>query len=205
MPATLSVTAIIVAAGLASSAHAQCTAAWDRTIGNPGIGVSNGYVGAIHAYNDGTGEALYLGGSAPNLAGNYIARWNQSTNAFLPVGAPLNPGFTNAFITSMTTFDPGTGPELIVGGFYVTVGGVPGTRSLARWNGTRWAGLGQDFDPTQATAPSVWALAAGNIGQGNRLYVGGTFPSAGSVVSPGIAAWDGTSWSGLGSTGPTGP
>ncbi|MDX2146808.1 MAG: GC-type dockerin domain-anchored protein [Planctomycetota bacterium] len=169
-----------------------CEPRWDATPGTPGV--TSGYIGPIFAWDDGAGKRLYVGGSAESIGGtgiNFLARYNPATNTFSRLGAGISGGNTNAFITSMTPFNPatpGAGEELFVGGFFASAGGVMGTRSIASWNGTRWAGLATNW--TTARPDAVWAMKVWN----NVLYVGGGFPDVGGVASPGLAAWDGESW-----------
>ncbi len=47
-------------------------------------------------------------------------------------------GEVNAFLE----YDPGTGPELVVGGSFGAAGGVAATESLATWNGLAWSSVG---------------------------------------------------------------
>jgi len=44
-------------------------------------------------------------------------------------------------ITSLATFDDGTGAALYALGWFTTAGGVPATNA-ARWNGTNWSPVG---------------------------------------------------------------
>ena len=179
---------------LGGASYAQCIPEWIGTIGQPGLG--NGYAAPIAQWNEGAGERIFVGGSFSTVAGQSLVglgRWDPATGTWSRVGAGLSFGSTNGFLTSIVAFNPGGGEELVVGGFFFSAGGVSGTKSLARWNGTRWAALGSDFDPTSASA--VWAMRV----FGNRLVVGGNFPTAGGVAANGIAEWDGAAWSALGS------
>ncbi len=177
---------------LATPSWAQpCTPHWDNPFTPSGI--SSGYVGAFAVYNDGSGETLYAGGSFSSIgtAGPYLAKWNRSLNRWQSLASGISGGFTNAFLTSMTSYNPGTGPELIVAGFFASAGAVPDTKSLARWNGTRWASLGSLFPSNSAS--SIWALATFE----NRLIVAGAFSNIGPNPGAGVAAWDGTTWTPL--------
>lgn len=174
---------------VASLAVAQpCQRDWDTTIGNPGITSANSYAQPMCPWNDGTGEALYVGGAFSAIGGlgtSNIARWDALTNTWSPLDRGVWRSYTNSFTTSIVPFDPGTGEELFVGGFFDTASGAPGTSHLAKWNGNAWSGL------TGGTPDwAVWALAVWN----GRLYVGGSFTTAGGVTVNGIASWDGEAW-----------
>jgi RHS repeat-associated protein len=61
--------------------------------------------------------------------------------------------------------------------------------------------------PTPAPNGTVKALAVFDDGSGPALYVGGAFTTVGGLTVNGVARWNGTSWSALGSglSGGTGP
>ena len=181
---------LLLCAGAAASAQ-PCQPQWDTTAGNPGIG--GGYAAPVMGWNDGSGEKLYVGGSFTSAggsgAGQYLARWDEASNTWSPVGSGISGGFTNAFMTSMTRFNPGTGDRLVVGGFYDTAGGVPQTASLAMWNGTSWEAMGTTW--TGTTRGSIWSMAVWN----GRLYVGGGAVNQPATIAglpwAGMASWDG--------------
>ena len=91
--------------------------------------------------------------------------------------------------------------ELYAGGSITAAGDYP-AMGIAKWDGTRWSALGTGVnnDGTGDVGPAtVFALAT----NGSALYVGGRFTQAGGVNAEGIAKWDGTHWSAVG-TGLTG-
>jgi hypothetical protein len=145
----------------------------------------NNTVHALIVFDDGTGPALYAGGSfttAGGVAVNRIARWNgQSWSA-------LGTGMDEA-VLALEVFDPGTGRALFAGGGFTTAGGV-GARLIARWDGTSWSALGGGF-----TRYNVQSLRAFDDGTGEALYAGGMFVRAGGEAASHIARWNGTSWS----------
>lgn len=139
----------------ATATSAQpCEPEWDLTPGVPGV--TGGYVGAFAVWDDGNGPRLYAGGSFSSIGGNvqarFLGRWNRQTNVWQAVGGGLNPGFTNAFVSSIVQF----GGDLIVGGFYNNAANVPGTKSIARFDGTNWHSLSANFDPNGASA--IWTM-----------------------------------------------
>src|SRR5205814_9968440 len=111
---------------------------WATASGKPGIG--GGYAAPVGGWNDGSGERLYVGGSFTTAGGSganaYLARWDRTTGTWSRVGSGISGGFTNAFMTALLPFNPGTGERLGVGGVFDTAGGTANTASLAMWNGT---------------------------------------------------------------------
>lgn len=168
-----------------------------------GLGM-NDTVAALAAFDDdGLGprpRALYAAGAFTTAGGlpmNGIARWNGS--AWEPLAGGLD-----GPVTSLTTFDP-DGPfglaseELVVGGFFERASGVL-VHGLARWNGLLWAPLGAGVAGSEST-PSVQSLATFDPDASGplpaRLFVGGSFSSAGGAPANGVASWDGVGFSNL--------
>ncbi len=79
------------------------------------------------------------------------------------------------------------GEKLIVGGNFVSIGGIPAT-NLAQWDGRKWAQVGGGVQ-----GGAVYALAVA----GGSLFVGGSFNQVGELGASNIAQWDGTNWSAL--------
>ena len=157
------------------------------------------WVYALAVYDDGNGEALYVGGNFERAGGitvNYVAKWNGTAWSALTV--PSDTG-VNSAVESMVVHDDGSGPALYAGGHFTTAGGVTVNR-IARWDGTEWSAL---------TGPSgtgmdrvVRTLAVYDDGSGRSLYAGGQFTTAGGLTVNRIAKWNGTEWSALtGSSG----
>jgi hypothetical protein len=150
-----------------------------------GSGVSGGNVLCMTVFNDGSGDALYVGGNFTSAGGggaNHVAKWNGSS--WSPVGA----GFTDNVYT-LCVFDDGTGPALYAGGGFVSPFGGHGF--LAKWTGTTWAVIGN-------VNSEVSALAVFNDGDGAALYVGGYFTNTGTIAVSNIAKWTGSQWFALG-------
>ena len=78
--------------------------------------------------------------------------------------------------------------DLIIGGRFSNAGGVPGTESIARWDGYQWVSIGAEF------GTQVFDLAVYN----GELYAGGLFLQSGGAVASFLARWDGTTWRGVG-------
>ena len=143
-----------------------------------------------HVHDDGTGQALYIGGrftSVDGVPANRIARWNGTSWSAVGTGM-LGSGSTPS-VNTMVTFDDGTGPALYAGGqTFTTAGGVPANR-VAKWNGTSWSAVGDGF-----ANGIVWKLAVYNDGAGDALYAFGTFTASGATPINRMAKWNGTSW-----------
>ena len=137
------------------------------------------------------GSDLYVSGGfiqAGDAPANRVARWNGSSWASLGNGSGNG---VNSRVNALAV----SGSDLYVGGGFTQTGGVA-ANYVAHWNGSSWASLGSvssngvsgDFFHT------VNALAV----FGGDLYVGGSFTHAGGVAANGVARWDGSSWTSLG-------
>ena len=164
--------------------------AWSGLQGPSGTGV-DGSVGSLAVFDDGTGDALYVGGSqryAGGVPAHGIARW--SADAWSSLSSPS--GGLGWRSRALAVF----GPALYVGGSFTTAGDL-GASYVARWDGLTWTPLGTGVDS------DVNALAVFDDGSGPALYAGGWFTTAGGVTVNRVARWDGAAWSPL--SGPSGP
>jgi hypothetical protein len=174
---------------IAVCARAQCLS-WEPGFGYSAPGLSaGGYAFATTVFDDGSGPALYVGGSFAAAGGvpvNSIARWDGAHWTAVPAASLYGE------ITAMTVFDDGSGPRLYVAtlGYYVW-----------KWNGQTWTPLPGSSLINQGP---VHALGVFDDGSGPALYACGLFTSIGSTAANSIARWNGSSWSALGS-GLTGP
>ena len=85
--------------------------------------------------------------------------------------------------------------DLVIGGQRVSAVDYPDMGGAYRWDGTRWISLGTFADHTEFKSVHAMAELDG------RLIAGGGFDSIDGVAANSIAAWDGSTWSPLG-TGP---
>ena len=112
----------VLLAGLAGAAAGQsCMPRWtgDFSSGGPDDDVT-----CMATYDDGSGPALYIGGSfhaVGSLRSRGVAKWNGTAWQPLPGNAPW------PYVNSMVVFDDGHGP-----GLYVADGG------LLRWDRNGW-------------------------------------------------------------------
>jgi hypothetical protein len=180
----------LVAAGFAQPAK------WNgEKWSNLGSG-TDGWVNALTVYDDGSGAlpALVAGGNFRKAGGvetNRIAKWDGSQWSALGSGM-------NDWVNALAVFDDGSGsgPALIAAGLFTIAGNVPANR-IAKWDGTAWSPLGSGMN----AAVNALTLYDDGSGGGTRLIAGGEFVVAGGVAAQRVAAWDGTTWSALG-TGP---
>lgn len=148
------------------------------------VGLASGISGGagssgnqLESFDDGRGPALYVGGSfssAGGVAASNIARWDGHAWSALGAG-------TSDAVTALATIDLGQGPALYVGGAFQSAGsGVPGTRNIARWDGSSWSALGA------GTPAPVNAIAPFDDGAGSQLY---------AATQTNVSyRWDGAQW-----------
>jgi hypothetical protein len=144
---------------------------------------------AVFDDGGGSGPQLYAGGTFAMMSGvvvNRIGRWDGT--AWSIVG-----GGVDADVFALTVHDDGGGPALYAGGGFATAGGNPAAQ-VAKWDGSTWSALGSGV-----VGPDVLTLASYDDGGGAELFVGGSFVSAGGLVTNDIAKWDGSAWATLGS------
>jgi trimeric autotransporter adhesin len=151
--------------------------------GVTGAGVAPSIMDMV-AFDDGNGEALYVGGQAFTFAGgqpaNRIARWNGSE------WSAVGDGFADGIVWNLEVFDDGSGggPALYAFGTFTMSGSTPLGR-VARWNGASWEPLGS------GTNGSVYAARVFDDGSGKALYIGASMSSVDGVASNNIARYYG--------------
>jgi hypothetical protein len=153
-------------------------------------------VSAMTTWDPGTGTRLYVGGkftTVGGITGNCIAAYDGTAWHALGTGVTGN----DPTVQAMKVFDDGTGPALYILGRFISVGGVPGTSIIARWNGEAWSSVGGGLTSTSSLfAPE--AMTVWNDGSGAKLYVAGyTFIASGNPATN-VAAWNRTSWAAVG-------
>jgi hypothetical protein len=170
---------------------AQC-AGWDARFDyRPGL---NGFVYSSAVFDDGTGPALYLGGSFTQVGGtnvNHLARWDGVH--WSDVGGGLD-----GTVYALFVFDDGSGSALYAGGEFTDARATIPVAHVAKWNGTSWSALGAGVSGGGVISGTlVGALTSFDDGSGPALYAAGVFDHAGGVAADNIAKWNGTSWSPL--------
>jgi hypothetical protein len=154
-----------------------------------GAGVNGGWIHSLAVYDDGTGRALFAGGSFTSAGGapaSAVAKWDGST--WSAIGA----GLQNGGAATLTVWNDGTGPKLFVGGTFAKAGALS-VNNVALWDGTEWSamrggvrhGLYVGFGP-RAQASLVFDTG---LGIGSELIVGGEFGYADGISSQLIASY----------------
>lgn len=128
------------------------------------------------------GAALYVGGAGPS-----VYQWDGTTLSSI--------GTTNGDVSAMCVYDGGTGPQLVIGGAFTSVAGVPAA-GIARWNGTTWSSIGA------GVGLPIEALAVGTEGGLTMLYAGVSASNA-PFFAASVRRWNGSVWTNIGQT-PTG-
>ena len=129
----------------------------------------NGSVRALATVNG----VIYAGGGfrlAGDVQATNIARWSADTG-WQPVGGGINDGLTVQALAL-------NGNILYASGPFRSIGGVQANR-IAQWDGNTWAPLGSGLGDG----------ASSLAGAGDRLFVGGYFPTAGGKPSTNVAIW----------------
>jgi trimeric autotransporter adhesin len=184
-------------------------ALWHKV--GPGSG-PDGYLSTILSHDpDGGGPQpadLYVGGlltqAGPTPVSGVARRSGQNWFGYPPLAGD---GLFSPTVNACAVYDDGNGAALYIGGFFVTAGGVP-VNHIARWGGSAWEPLGSGLAGTSFSFPTsalvLTVFDEDGAGPGRpALFVGGDFLTAGGVNARGVARWDGTSWSAVG-TGLTG-
>ena len=144
-------------------------------------------VSALAVFDDGRGEALFVGGRFTHAGGNevnHIARWDGAAWESLDQGL-------NFWVTSLAVFDDGTGEALYAGGLFTAAGALE-VRRVARWDGLAWSSVSTGANDI------VSAMAVVDLGTGPALFVGGDFTEIGGQNASRVARWNGSAWSPLG-------
>lgn len=174
----------------AGAVAAGNVAKWNGAAWSPlgeGLGQWIGYtVETFAVFDDGTGSALYAGGTFYPPAPQHFARWDGAHWSSVGGGAD------NTVHALGVWAPPGGSPGLYVGGELNAVGDV-GCAYIGRWDGQRFAPMGSG----RGLPAESWAAYWFDDGGGPALYVAGYFGSAGSVACRGLARWTDTGWTAL--------
>ena len=167
---------------------------WSALTTPGGNGLEGGHALSLEVFDDGTGPALYVGGTF-GLAGGVpittLARWDGS--AWSDVGSGLSG--SSMIVNALEVF----GGELYAGGEFTAADGVPAAH-IARWNGTTWSAVGGGIAQTPPNQPrvSITALRAVDLGAGPSLFAAGVYDQVGAVTTDNLARWDGSAWHDVG-------
>ncbi len=184
---------------LAGGQPAPWIARWDGSSWSPLASQLNNTVRALAVFYDGTGGKAHLfaagsfSSAGGQTAGN-IARWDGT--GWLPVGGGFSTSLYSAHALVVHDDGSGAGPALYAGGNFPTAGGVL-VNGIARWNGSTWSALGSGVSGGSAVVRAL-AVYDDGAGGGPALFVGGDFEVAGGIAAQGLARWDGSAWSPVG-------
>jgi hypothetical protein len=105
-----------------------------------------------------------------------VARWTGST------WAAFNNNKFEADVQALRVFNN----ELYVGGKFLNVGNINGTKYITKWNGSAWVSVGNGLDDGDVEALEVYK---------NTLIAGGNFRETGTgLYVDRIVQWTGTEW-----------
>jgi len=144
----------------------------------------------LELFDAGAGDGAHLfagGGLGTPFTDWGVIEWDGSTWR-VPGG-----GVRGGAVYELAVHDDGSGAALHAGGGFHWAGSVIAD-NIARWDGSAWQALGSGTDG------EVRAIQTWDDGSGGRalLCVAGKFRNAGGVSVPGLALWDGATWSPLG-------
>ena len=143
-------------------------------------------------FDDGTGPALYAAGGFRSTGGHRssgVGLYSSGTMSAFSAG-------TGNRVYCGIQFDDGTGPTYYVSGVFNNAAGAP-LDGLAKWNGSAWVSFGNITGAVRINALEVFD-EDGPGPLAPALFVAGNFSSLAGVPVNGVARWDGTTWSALG-------
>lgn len=177
--------------GMAGAVQAEHIAMWD---GSTWSALGAGTDAAVFSLAA-NGSDVYAGGrfaNAGSVAASGVARWDGSSWSALGTGLGSEGPFPRYIVSALAL----SGNDLYVGGEFSLAGGIS-ANSIARWNGADWSTLGSGLFIDFEGFVEPGAVAAVVV-DGTDVYVGGYFSEAGGVSANGVANWNGSSWSALG-------
>lgn len=182
--------AIVVS--LTAAAGGFTDANWSAVGGGVGTGFYSERNPYVCVARDNSGN-IYAGGgftNAGSISASHVAKWNGNEWSSLGSGVSSASPPQSALVTCLACDHWG---NLYAGGTFLRAGDVNAT-NIAKWDGTNWSALGAELTfPAPNAGPE--AVACDNIG---NVYAAGTGLSIGATTL-GIAKWNGTNWSSLGS------
>lgn len=137
--------------------------------------LNNGVEGTVSSIAV-NGDDVYIGGNfykAGNETISNIAKWNNSTGNWIPLGKGLNSTVSDILIVQ--------NDNLYVAGSFIGSGEQTLNR-IAKWDGSQWHPLGTGIEEQHGRISSIVLF-------GNNLYVGGYFSIIGDKASFNIAKW----------------
>jgi len=136
----------------------------------------------LEVFNDGGQEYLFIGGTFASVDGDpdmkALVRWDGTS---ISLAAPVGSTVTSFGVTAMTVGDLGGGPQLF----------VSGNAQIHRKSGGVWVNTNPNFN-NGTTVHTMCVFVKDDV---PYLYVGGNMVTNNGQSSPGMARWDGTTWS----------
>ncbi len=168
---------------------------WDGASWQPAPGLPSGIWRDALEVQDwfGTGPRLVYCGNVASAGQNFgLAVYDGSTTTL--VGAL---GSRSEAILSIAMHDDGSGLALYAIGGFTSLDGVAAS-DIARFDGASWTALGSGLTGSLAGIVG-YDVESFDDGSGPALYACGRFQFAGGTSTPtGVARWNGTSWSSVG-------
>lgn len=186
----------------AGAAPANAIAKWDgatwSSLSSGVVGLSND-VRSLAIFDDGTGSALYIGGSfdlAGGMAAENIARWDGTTWSAVGNGFQGDDQGNDEYqgVRALAVHDDGSGPALYAAGNFNSSGATL-ILDIAKWKDGAWTPVGGGIPGDFA---EVRALAVFDDGSRPALYAGGFFTQAGNANVHSLARWRDGEWSDVG-------
>lgn len=162
-------------------------------------GTRSSFIDAFAATDgdESTPGVLYASGGFFNADDEFVkgvARWHDDdweVIGELPTASGSNSIFDLAF------YDDGTGPALIAGGRFTTIGGIDAI-NIASWNGTTWSPIGSGLQGPGTSWARRLVVHRPTAEGPSILVAAGRFNEAGGAPASGLAQWDGTAWTAIG-------
>jgi hypothetical protein len=159
------------------------------------------FSGAVYALAADSRGVLYAGGGFSNLdriaAADDVASFDGGGWHALGTGPGPGGGAVDSFVRSLAS----RGTDVFVGTDSVNIAGIPQADHIARWNGSAWSALGSNASGSDGWLPATAFIYAITTTR-SRVVAAGSFQNAGGDArADGIASFDGTSWSPVGSNG----
>jgi hypothetical protein len=169
---------------------------WHNGTWHPFIPVLNG---VVNAFTNFSGRLIVGGDFSQSLAPTgeglgHLLGWDGEEMSSL--------GSTNGIVTAVAPSMAGPGlPDLVVGGVFTLVDGVP-VSNIARRRLVEppdWSGLGQGFTGSGGLTGGVFCIEAVPSSPSlSTLYAGGLFTHSGATPVSRIARFDGANWQPMG-------
>ena len=137
----------------------------------------------LEVWDDGTGEALYVGGQFDHIAGietGAVARWDGASWSGLGEGLRYK-------AIDLHPHRFADGEMLVAGGDFIAADSTRRIAGVQRWDGSSWSPVGGN-GPRDG---SVYKLAS----YAGELFASGKYIRLGDDFGGGIARFDGASWS----------